>query len=161
MAESCQLCAQQQPAWAPSAEERWFMEGHRWNRQVGWKGRMVQSPPHITSTLFSPSLSNSPSGLTLYLFSAHLCVRTSSSLSFTVHSKNPLHTSCSGSNGRQNRTVDLKPHFLHGHKHNFKWIIAYIATYVLDVLISCICVMWVSPMHPLRRRVAGPESNGV
>lgn len=71
--ESCQLRAQQQPARAPSAEERWILEGHRWNRQVGWKGRMVQSPPPITSTLF---YFHSPSGLTFTrcMSSAYLCM---------------------------------------------------------------------------------------
>lgn len=83
MAESWQLSAQQQPAWAPSAEERWFLEGHRWKHQVGWKGRMVQSPPPITSTL----LSNAPSGLTLTLdlFITRLCVSTCRVILFILY----------------------------------------------------------------------------
>lgn len=82
-----ELRAQQQPAWAPSAEERWFVGGAQVETPGGMKGKngavtstyhLHTAPPTLCRTIW-------PHLLPVQCVSG--CVQ-SSSLSFTVHPKN-------------------------------------------------------------------------
>lgn len=113
----------------------------RWDEREEWCSHLHLSPrrcffPHFVE----------PSGLTCYLFSAHLCARMCPVILFILYSpsKNPLHTEqlldlvnvprnkswCGTKKQSYTEWGNLKPHLLHVRKQNFKLIVANIATYI-------------------------------